>query len=221
MEGLPMTWKQRRRVKAYLLASLWPIPLATMMLAVGLARLSLWIDRQAGWTLNLSLDGARAVASILTGSLLGLIVFIFTILLVAVQLASAQFTPRVIARVFKDRFTKIALGIFVLTYTYAVVVLGRLEEPVPLLSGLLTGYGSLICLAVFLFLIDRLGKELRPVRILTLVADEGRRVIQSMYPDPIGDGESRGEPTTRISLGKQLRVVEHSGAPGVVLAFDD
>ena len=216
-----MTWNQRHRLRAFLNSSLWPIPLACMVAAPPLAHLILWIDGQTGWTLNVSVDGARAVAGTLAGALLSLIVFMFSVLLVAVQLASAQLTPRVIARVFKARFTKFALGVFVFTYTYSLVVLGRLEAPVPLFSGLLCAYGSLACLAVFLFLIDRLGKELRPVRILTSVAAEGREVIRNIYPEPLGAAGRAGQRAETLSLDEPSRVIEHRGAPGVVQAFDD
>ena len=63
---------------------------------------------------------------------------------------------------FRDPFTKVALGVFVFVYTYSLVFLLRLTQPVPMVSGLLCGYGSLVCVAVFLFLIDRLGKNCVP-----------------------------------------------------------
>src|SRR5262245_21911464 len=122
--GLAMTWKQRHQLRRFLRASLWPIPLGCMIIAPLVARLTFWIDRQMDWTLAISVDAARAVVSTLEGSLLAFIVFIFSFLLVAVQLASAQFSPRVIARIFQDRFTKLALGFFVFYYTYSLLVLG-------------------------------------------------------------------------------------------------
>ncbi len=74
---------------------------------------------------------------------------------------------------------------------------------------------------MFLFLIDRLGKELRPVRILTSVATEGREVIRSVYPQRLMGNEAIAGPATNDPLGAAVRVVEHRGAPGVVLAFDE
>src|SRR5262249_34647618 len=125
-----MTWKQRHALRAFLRSSLWPIPLACMIAAPLIARLTLWIDHQIGGTLDISVEAARAVVGTLEGSLLAFIVFIFSFLLVAVQLASAQFSPRVIARIFRDPFTKLALGVFVFAYTYSLVVMTRVEPPV-------------------------------------------------------------------------------------------
>src|SRR5262245_55673501 len=115
-----MNWQQRHALRRFLMSSLWPIPLLCMVAAPAVAHLTLWIDRQTGWTLNVSADGALTVGTTLAGSLLAFIVFIFSFLLVAVQLASAQFSPRVIARVFKDPYTKIALAIFVFAFTYSL-----------------------------------------------------------------------------------------------------
>jgi uncharacterized membrane protein len=202
-------------------SSLWPIPLGSIVIAPIVAHLVLALDRELGWTLNISADAARTIGTFLLGSVLSFVVFVFTVLLVAVQLASAQFSPRVIARMFRDPFTKVALGVFVFVYTYSLVVLLRLSEPVPLISGIFCGYGSLACVAVFLFLIDRLGKELRPVRIMTGVAAEGRNVICKIYPTKLTDRSSARKSAESIALGVSSRSIEHNGAPGVVLAFDD
>src|SRR5947209_1063133 len=214
-----MSWKQRHAMRMFFRSSLWPIPLACMVGAVAVAHLILCIDRQTGWTLNISADAARTVGATLAGSLLTFIVFIFSFLLVAVQLASAQFSPRVIARVFRDPYTKAALSIFAFMYSYSLVLLSRVKDPVPLVSGVLCGYGSLACMAVFLLLIDRLGKELRPVRILAAVAAEGRKAIQGLYPQLLKEVDgAKAEPP---ALGDLCRVVNYRGDPGVVLAFDE
>ena len=215
-----MTWQRKNALRRFFRSTLWPIPLAFMVLAPGVAHLTFWIDRQTGWTLDIDLDAARAFISTLEGSLLAFIVFLFSFLLVAVQLASAQFSPRVIARMFRDPVARLALGVFVFDYTYSLVVLSRLEHPVPMLTGIITGYGTLVCLAFFVILIDRLGKELRPVRILASVAAEGREIIKSIYPQLITADPAQPLIDT-ASLGMPSRLLEHRGASGVVLAFDD
>jgi uncharacterized membrane protein len=216
-----MTWKQRHALRTFFRSALWPIPLACMAAAIVVGRLTYWFDRWAGLTLDVSADGARTVGSTLTGSLLAFIVFIFSSLLVAVQLASAQLSPRMIARVFKATYVKVSLSAFVFMFTYSLAVLSRLEEPVPMISGLLSGYGTLACLAVFLVLIDRLGKELRPVRIVTSVAAEARDIIRNIYPRLLTDANASAAKADQLSLGMPCGVVVHRGEPGVVLAFDD
>ena len=85
-----MTWLQRHRLQSFLRNSLWPIPIASIVAALLLAPLIRWLDLQTGWTLDLSADVARAVTGALASSLLSLIVFVFSVLLVAVQRTSAS-----------------------------------------------------------------------------------------------------------------------------------
>jgi uncharacterized membrane protein len=215
-----MTWRQRYKLKRFLQTSLWPAPLMAMVGAFFVGPCIRLVDEWTGWTLPVSAEGARAVAGNLSAALLTFIVFVFTILLVALQLASAQLTPRVILRMFMDPFTKVALSVFTFTYTISLGIIARLRDPVPLFSGVFFAYGSLACLAIFLFLIDRFGKELRPVRVLTSIATQGRKVIRSVYPLRLvtaGAGE-KNEPRP---LGEPDQVLEHRGAPGHVLAFDE
>ena len=62
-----MSWKQRHAMRMFFRSSLWPIPLACMVAAVAVAHLILCIDRQTGWTLNISADAARTVGATLAG----------------------------------------------------------------------------------------------------------------------------------------------------------
>jgi uncharacterized membrane protein len=215
-----MLWSLRYRVQSFLRSSLWFYPLLSIGAALLAAAAVRSIDGWTGWTAPLSADGARALAGTLASALLTFIVFVFSVLLVAVQLASAQQTPRVIALVLQDRRTRAALTVFVFTYTYALSFLARVEEPVPWLSTLLCEYSSLACIAAFLVLIDRVGKRLRPVGVLTLVAAAGRKVIRQVYPRPVTDGPEEPPAPEGLSLGEPARVVRYTRAPGVVLAFD-
>ncbi len=110
-----MSWIRRRRLNAFLRSSLWFYPLLSMAAALLAGPAVRAVDRWTGWTLNVSVDGVRAVAGTLTLALLTFIVFVFSVLLASVQIASAQLSPRVIARVFKDRWTRFALAGFVFT----------------------------------------------------------------------------------------------------------
>lgn len=81
--------------------------------------------------LGFGLEGSSTVVGALASSLLNFVVFAFSIILLAVQLASIQFTPRVIARVAGRRLTKLTLGTFVFSFTRAVAALRRIEDSVP------------------------------------------------------------------------------------------
>jgi uncharacterized membrane protein len=215
-----MLWLLRHQVQAFLRSSLWFYPLLGMGAALLAAAAVRAVDRWTGWTLPVSVDGVRTLAGTLASALLTFIVFVFSVLLVAVQLASAQQTPRVIALVLQDRWTRAALTVFVFTYTYSLSFLARVEEPVPWLSTMICAYSSLACIAAFLLLIDRVGRRLRPVGILALVGAVGRKVTTQVYPHPFTDAPEARPAAEGLSLGEPTRVVASTRAPGVVLAFD-
>ena len=89
-----------------------------------------WIDNRTGWSwLDFTAEGVREVLGGLSSSMLTFIVFAVSSLLLAVQLASAQLTPRIIALVFSMREVKMSAGVFVFSYTFALGALGRIEGP--------------------------------------------------------------------------------------------
>jgi uncharacterized membrane protein len=72
---------------------------------------------------------------------------------------------------------------------------------------------------VFVYMIDHVGKSLRPVTILTRVGDAGHEVIRDVYPRPVSRGVDTPTNVPLSLAGEPTRVVE-SGTTGAVLAFD-
>ena len=99
----------------------------------------------------------------LASSLLTFIVFAFSIILLAVQIAGGQLSPRIIARIFESRIAKLTLSVFVFTYTYTLAALGRIEDRVPQLPVLVAVLSGLISIILFLYLIQKVSQSFRPV----------------------------------------------------------
>jgi uncharacterized membrane protein len=214
-----MTWLQRYRVRYYITNSIWILPLASMIAALVIVPLLHGIEESLDWVSDMSPETDRTVLGTMASAMFTFIVFVSSALLVAVQLASAQLTPRIIALVFRDPGTKYSLTIFVFTFTFTLAVLVRVNNAVPWLTAILAAYGCMASLGVFLYLIDHVGKTLRPSGALRTVAFLGRKVIENVYPKrlvEVPEGSSNplhpltGEPTRTITNLKD----------GVVLAFD-
>jgi uncharacterized membrane protein len=215
-----MTWLQRYRVRHYLTNSIWVLPLLSMAAAIPAVRFLHWIEEGMGWgESSVDPDTARAVLGTMASSMFTFIVFVSSALLVAVQLASAQLTPRIIAVVFKDSVTRISLTVFVFTFTFTLAALIRIKTAVPLLTAHAAAYGCLASLGVFLFLIDHVGKSLRPSGALRAVAWLGREVIRSVYPRRLAEPPGKALAPAFALDGEPTRVIP-SRADGVVLAFD-
>lgn len=215
-----MSWIVRHRVRNYLKASLFVTPIASIVLALLVAPVVRWIDARTQWELfGFGTAGASAVLAGLSSSIFGLIVFAFSILLLAIQIAGGQLSPRIIARVFRLPSVRRTVAFFVFTYTYALAALGRIGDRVPQLPVAIAIVCSLVSLALFLVLVQRVGEEFRPGTVVTNVGAETRTVIQSIYPLPFTDAGGT-EAARPFDSATPARVIEHEGSSGVVLAFD-
>ena len=92
-----MTWLQKYRLVSFVRTSVWLPSLIGLLAALAANRLMESVDRMLPWPSRVGVDGARILLTSLSSSMLTFIVFVFSILLLTVQLASAQLTPRVIA----------------------------------------------------------------------------------------------------------------------------
>ena len=214
-----MNWLQRYRIRLYLRNSIWLFPAISILPGIAAASLLIRVERSFGLEMDIRLDTARTIMGTVAASTFNLVVLVCSAVLVAVQLASGQLTPRIIGLVYRNTFRKIALAIFVFTFTFSVAVLARLENSVPLITGYLAAYGFLVNVALFLFFVDSIGKELRPSRVLRSVSLFGRSVVEKVYPETL-----RAE-----TLPLPLRATDFDSEPnrtilnkidGVLLAFD-
>jgi uncharacterized membrane protein len=216
-----MTWLQRYRIRHYVQTSIWIPPVLSTLAAIAAVRLLYWIQQDVGWESPVTADTARAVLGTMAASLFTAVVFVCTALLVAVQLVSAALTPRIIAIVFRDPITKFALTLLVFVFTFSLSALIRITSNVPLLTTHVAAYSCVVCLAVFFFLIDHLGRALRPSGALRAVAWLGRRVIERVYPQRLADLKAGTAPEVARAPDGEPTAVITNHTDGVVLAFDE
>ena len=214
-----MPWLRRHRVRRYIADSIWILPVLSMVAALGAVRLLNRVDAALEWRPTFQPEAARSVLTALASTIFTLIVFVSSALLVAVQLASGQLTPRIIAVVFKDTITKFSLTAFVFVFTFSLAALLRINESVPRVTSAVAAYGCLVSLGVFLFLIDHIGKALRPSGASRRVALLGRAVIENVYPRGLSEARDRDRDSADVPHGEPSSTIT-SSADGVVLAFD-
>jgi uncharacterized membrane protein len=215
-------WKAAFRTFSYVQSALWVVPIAAVLLALVFIRLLQLVDRFVTWDLTgLGVDGARTLFETLITLTLTFVVFTFGSLLVAIQIASGQLTPRIIATtLLRDRVIKYTVGLNMFTMLFAVTALNRTVDVVPQLVAFVAAVLGVACVASFLFLIDYAARLLRPVRLVALVCDQGLDVIRSVYPEQeaaVDGGEGAG---LAGRLGPPARVVTHRGGSQNVLAVE-
>jgi uncharacterized membrane protein len=148
---------------------------------------------------------------------LSFVVFTFGSLLVALQVASGQLTPRIIATILiRNNVVRYTTGLFIFTFLFAVSAIDRIQTTVFQLVLFVAACLGILCFAAFLFLIDYAARLLRPISIVALVGKAGLAVIESVYPDPsIGPNPSRSQSHKPRTPD---RTIKHQGTSEIVLA---
>src|SRR6516225_8657570 len=214
-----MTWLQRYRVRLYLRNSIWVWPVVTMVAAIIAVRTLHLIEGAIGSEANVNPETARAVLGALAGAMFTFIVFVCSSLLLVVQLASAQLTPRVIGTMFRDPVIKLTLVVFVFTFTFDLAAVVRIDATVPFLVTQIAVYGCAVSVGVFLFMVDHVGKMLRPNGVFESIASQAHDVINSVYPRRLSDARESFVESADIVSGLPSQTVR-SLKGGVLLAFD-
>lgn len=185
---------RRFKLREALSTSLWFIPLLCVIGAVALYLLAGYVDRRnESWGSDLvfkgSAEGAHELLGAITSSVITFTAVVFSVTIVALQLASQQFSPRVLRTFLRDRSTQLTLGLFIATLTYAVLVLRDVrvvteqqEEYVPRLSVVLCLVVLAASIAMFVHYLHHIARSLRVSTIIRSVAGETRTAIDRLLP---------------------------------------
>ena len=194
-----MQWNRWYSIKSYVRSSLWIAPFVALVLYfITIRVLDLIESRMVSeflWPWGSA--GAQTILATIVTLSLSFMVFTFGSLLVAIQVASGQLTPRIIATaLLRDNVIRTTVGLFIFTLLFSVGVLGRLEAKAPYLEVGIAGILGFCTIAAFLYLIDHSARLLRPVSIIRRIGDQGHDVIEDVYPEPF-DGKDIHEATLR------------------------
>jgi len=215
-----MIWNHLYRARSYVRSSLWVVPFIAIPFELVATRLVRWCDGWLGWSfLDLTVADAQAVLQAIVTANLSFVVFTFGSLLVAIQVASGQLTPRIIATtLLRNQVIKYTVGLFIFTLLFALSTQGHLDKTVPQLAVFVSSLLGICCFAAFFYLIDYASRLLRPVSILTAVADDGIDVIENVYPSPSVGQEALER--RHDKLGAPKRIIPHERRSAIVLAVN-
>jgi uncharacterized membrane protein len=215
-----MTWNQSYALRGYLKSSLWVVPFVAIPLELIVTRILHWLDAWFEWTLlGFTMRGAQALLEAFVTVTLSFVVFTFGSLLVAIQVASAQMTPRIIATtLLRNDVVKYTVALFIFTLMFALSAQNKMETQVHQLVMLVATLLGIFSFAAFFYLIDYSSRLLRPITILAHVGDDGLAVIETVYPDPNLSTEVADSACQMLEPSDQ--VVRHQGASGIILSVN-
>jgi uncharacterized membrane protein len=163
---------------------LWPIPALGVLAAAGLG---VWLpaidarvtdsfpDALTGYLFSGGPEAARTVLSVIAGSLITVTSLTFSLTVVTLQLASSQFSPRLLRTFTRDRVVHATLALLLATFTYALAVLrtvrASLDSPSAFVPQMSVSLAFLLCLASVLGLVVFLAHLARQLRVESLLKD--------------------------------------------------
>jgi uncharacterized membrane protein len=216
-----MQWRRAYGLRSYLRSTMWVVPVlayvASFVLVRIIGRVDDWLQWQWAW--KLEVGTVESTLQGLVASTVSFIVFAFSSLLVAIQIASAQLTPRIIATtLLRDNTIRWIVALFVLTLSFGVATLARSQSHVQYLlltcSVLLAGTSTV----AFIYLIDYAARLLRPVSIVWRLGEEGIKVVEQVYPFKIKG--PRAPLRLEAPPDPPDRFVLHRGISAIILAVD-
>ena len=216
-----LTWSRLYRVTSYARSALWIVPffaILAVLISVPILRV---LDGWLEWDLmSLGVEGSKSMYQTVITLNMSFLIFTFGSMLVAIQIAGGQLTPRVIATtLLRDNVVRYSVGLFVFALIFSVMALNRMEDKVHDLVTFITAWLGVATITVFLFLIDYAARLLRPGSILARVAEGGLQVIAAVYPDPVAREGDESSALDGVQDGP-TRVVAHTGRSEIVLAVD-
>ncbi|HET7274801.1 MAG TPA: DUF2254 domain-containing protein [Longimicrobiaceae bacterium] len=194
--------------------SYWFVPALMAITAAALAVGMIALDEAIGydmietarWIYTGGPEGARAVLSTVAGSMITVAGVAFSITIVALALASAQFGPRLLSNFMRDKGNQVVLGTFVSTFLYSLLVLRtiRTEEDggayVPYIAVTVSIVLAIASLGVLIYFIHHASISIQAPHLIATVADELHDGINELFPEEVGHGPWPGQPSHASGL---------------------
>jgi len=185
--------------------SLWLVPAVSTVVSAILAFALVALDQRitlddrassSPWLFGGGAEGARGVLTAIAGTMIGVAGTVFSITIVALQLASSQFTPRVLRHFTGDRGNQVVFGVFIGTFIYALLVLRAVRSQeddfdrfVPGVSVVGAIVLAIISVGFLIYYIDHIAHSIRVSTVVGRVVRDGEALIDRRFPSRIGEPE--------------------------------
>jgi uncharacterized membrane protein len=145
-----------------------------------------------------SAEGARGMLSTIAGSMMTVVGVTFSMTLVALALASSQYTSRILRNFMRDRVTQVVLGIFTGIFAYCLIVLRTIRSGdeggfVPSLAVFFAVVLAMGGIGVLIFFIHHIAASIQASSIIASVADETIVAVDRLFPEKLGQGPPDGD----------------------------
>lgn len=195
-------------------SSLWFVPtlfvLGSIVLAQGMIEIdhALPVGKLESWlprVFSVGPAGARSVLATIAGSMISVAGVAFSITIVALSLASSQYTSRILRNFMRDRANQAVLGAFVGIFVYCLWVLRTISEGsdesysfVPPMAILMAVVLALVGIACLIFFIHHIARTIQAEHIILAATNETLSAVERLFPEAMGEGPGTGEGASEL-----------------------
>jgi uncharacterized membrane protein len=174
--------------------SFWLIPGLMVAAGIVLAFILIAVDRGGhapAWTIDNPWlydggpTGARTLLGAVATATIGVAGTVFSITIAALTLAAGQMGPRLLRNFTRDRGNQAALGTFLGTFSYTMMVLRAVRTPaedqfVPQIAmtfGVVLGF---VCVAMIVYFVGHMANRINVDTVIELVSDDMQRALRRL-----------------------------------------
>jgi uncharacterized membrane protein len=174
----------------------WLLPLIMVIAAFGMSLGLVYIDREADaeiiqeihWFYTGGATGARDLLSTVATAMMTVAGVTFSITIVALSNASAQFGPRLLRNFMRDTGNQLTLGTFVSTFIYCLMVLRTVRSAdedyfVPYRSVTMAIVLSIAGIMVLIYFIHHVSSSINADNVISLIHKDIDNAIDRLYPE--------------------------------------
>ncbi|MBT1676685.1 DUF2254 domain-containing protein [Curtobacterium aurantiacum] len=148
-----------------------------------------------GWHWPGGQDSAAVLLQVVASSVMAAVTVTFSLTIVALQLSSQQFSPRLLREFARDRVTQVVLAILLSTFVSAVTcVLGIGDRSLPALALALVFVLGIASAGALIAFVGHIVRSLRIDSLMRAVHVETAAMIASTYGSGRASGRERGHP---------------------------
>ncbi len=164
------------------LISLFGILLAFVMIYLEQKQISAYLMKVAPSLVINNLDTAQILLSTLISGLISLVVFSFSMVMVLLNQASSNFSPRVLPGIISNQKHQVVLGIYIATILYMIFILVSIEPTgssyqTPGFAVLIGIILTVVCLGSFIYFIHHISQSIQVGNILTSIHERTKNTI--------------------------------------------
>lgn len=204
-----------------LMSSFWAIPGSIVVILTATAFGLVFVDgayvdflkANLPWLFGGQESAGRDVLSTIAAAAVSIVAVSFSITIVALQLASSQFSPRVLRNFLQHPGVQIVLGMYIGTFAYSLVVLRSVrgsaesqDQFVPSLSITFAILLALVCVFCLVYFIHYISQALQISHLLVNIRSELDAEIERYLEEPAAEHKflDESEDTHHLSRGRRV-----------------